>query len=63
MKTDCPDLADLTIWSVQARYPGDIPDIVLADAEAAAKQARPVYESVLSNITFSEPNPNDSPQE
>jgi HEPN domain-containing protein len=45
-----PDLAELTEWAVEARYPGDWPEATLEDARRAAQQARPVYESVLADL-------------
>ena len=36
------DLAALTEWAVEARYPGDWPDATEADARAAVEQARAV---------------------
>lgn len=46
VKIDRPDLASLTVWSVEARYPGDVPDVVKADAEEALRTAEAVYQGV-----------------
>lgn len=47
VKEEHPDLADLTEWAVEARYPGDWPDATEADAaRSAVQQARAVWESV-----------------
>lgn len=45
-----PDLAELTDWAVEARYPGDWPDATDDDAGRAIQQARGVYQSVLDDI-------------
>lgn len=49
-KVNHPDLAALSEWAVEARYPGDWPDAVEADAQAAVKQARAVWESVYADL-------------
>lgn len=46
VKTEQADLAALTEWAVEARYPGDWPDATEADARAAVEQARAVWESI-----------------
>lgn len=43
VKTKHADLAALTEWAVEARYPGDWPDATEADARAAVEQARAVW--------------------
>ncbi len=45
-----PDLADLTIWAVQGRYPGDWPEATAADADAALEKARGVLEAVSADL-------------
>jgi HEPN domain-containing protein len=50
LKLEHPDLAGLSEWSVEARYPGDWPDAVQADAHSAVKQARLVWDSVCSDL-------------
>ncbi|MBI4491332.1 MAG: HEPN domain-containing protein [Chloroflexi bacterium] len=50
LKQEHPDLAGLTEWAVEARYPGDWPDPTEADARNAANQARAVWESVLRDL-------------
>ena len=37
VKTEHADLAMLTEWAVEARYPGDWPDATAADARAAVE--------------------------
>jgi HEPN domain-containing protein len=46
------DLASLTEWAVEARYPGDWPDVVEADAQRAFEQARAVCESVRRDLAL-----------
>ncbi len=41
-----PDLAALTEWAVEARYPGDWVDAGRSDAELAVQQARQVFDTV-----------------
>jgi HEPN domain-containing protein len=45
-----PDLADLTEWAVEARYPGHWPEATEADALAAAQHARAVWTSVTADL-------------
>ena len=45
-----PDLADLTEWAVEARYPGDWPEATKADARSAAQHARAVWTSVTADL-------------
>lgn len=44
------DLAILTEWAVEARYPGDWPEASELDALDAVRQARQVYDSVRSDF-------------
>jgi hypothetical protein len=50
VKTEHPDLAELTEWAVEARYPGDWPDPTVQDAQRAAAKARAVYESISADL-------------
>ena len=50
VKEKHPDLAEITEWAVEARYPGDWPDATEADARLAAAQARAVWESVCADF-------------
>jgi HEPN domain-containing protein len=45
-----PDLAALTEWAVEARYPGDWPEATEADALSAAQHARAVWTSVRADL-------------
>jgi HEPN domain-containing protein len=50
VKTEHPDLAGLTIWAVEARYPGDMPDVVEADAYEALRQAEAIYQITADDV-------------
>lgn len=50
VKTGHPDLAELTIWAVEARYPDDTPDAVETDARTALELAEAVYQSVADGL-------------
>lgn len=50
VKRQKPDLAELTEWAVEARYPGDWPDATAEEARRAAKEARQVYEYVGADL-------------
>ena len=43
--TTAPELAALTVWAVEARYPGGWPDATREDAFSAPERARRVCES------------------
>lgn len=45
-----PDLAELTAWAVEARYPGDWPDATTNDAQRAVETANGVFEVVLEDL-------------
>lgn len=49
-KEDHPDLAGLTEWAVEARYPGDWPEATESDARAAVQQAQAVWASVYTDL-------------
>ena len=51
LKRDHPDLAALTEWAVEARYPGEWPDAVEKDARLAVEQGRAVLNSVDADLT------------
>ena len=51
LKKDQPDLADLTEWSIESRYPGDWPEAVEKDARLAIERARAVWTSVDNDLT------------
>ena len=45
-----PDLAELTEWAVEARYPGDWPEAVESDARSAVEQAQAIWDSVQADL-------------
>ena len=49
-KKEYPDLAELTVWAVEARYPGDWPEATREDAQRAVDQARGVLDSVVRDF-------------
>ena len=51
LKEEQPDLADLTEWAVEARYPGDWPDATEADARSTVQQAQAIWESVCADLS------------
>jgi HEPN domain-containing protein len=50
VKKEHPDLAELTEWAVEARYPDAVPEAVEGDAQRATRQARAVWESVYADL-------------
>lgn len=44
------DLAKLSLWLVESRYPGEWPEPTEADSESAAADARSVVEAVADDI-------------
>ena len=49
VKSGHPDLADLAIWAVEARYPGDMPQVVEADAHDALQTAEALYQTIADD--------------
>ena len=45
-----PDLAELTEWAVETRYPGDWPEHTDEDGTQAVSQARSVHDSVAAEF-------------
>jgi hypothetical protein len=45
-----PDLAGLTIWAVEGRYPGDMPDVVESDARQALNAAEALYQTLEQDL-------------
>jgi HEPN domain-containing protein len=50
LKDDHPDLAELTEWAVEARYPGNWPEATPEDARTAVGQAKGVCASVTEDL-------------
>ncbi len=51
VKANHPDLAALTQWAVESRYPGDWSDATEEEARMAVAQARLVWNSVSTDFT------------
>ena len=56
-KAEHPDLAALSIWAVDARYPSDNPDAVQSDAQFAVAEAQAIWEAIRSELTARGPDP------
>ena len=50
LKSKYPDLADLAIWAIESRYPGDMPEVGEMDAEQALKTAEALYETIARSF-------------
>lgn len=50
VKDAYPDLAELTEWAIEARYPGDWPDATEDEAHSAATQARAVWDTLCADF-------------
>lgn len=50
VKEEFPDLATLSAWAVEPRYPGDLIEATRQDAETAVEQARNIYETTLKDL-------------
>lgn len=50
VKQEHPDLAELTAWAVEARYPGDWPEATWEDAHRAVALARAVYDGIVRDF-------------
>lgn len=50
VKAGFPDLAELSAWAVEPRYPGDLIEATRQDAETAVEQARDIYETTLEDL-------------
>lgn len=46
VKTEFPELGRLSVWVIDARYPGDLPEPDRGDADQAVEQARGVVASI-----------------
>ncbi len=42
---DDDQLAELSAWAIEARYPGDLPDATVADARAAVAGAQAIIDA------------------
>ena len=50
VKAKFPKLYALSIWAVESRYPGDMPDVVEADAQEALRTAEAVYQIIAEDM-------------
>lgn len=50
VKEAFPELGELSTWAVEPRYPGDVIEASLRDAEQAVHQAREIYETTLEDL-------------
>jgi len=50
IKEEFPELAELTIWAVEARYPGDTPDVVEQEAQETLRLAKSVFDAVSAEL-------------
>ena len=50
VRTEYPDLAELTEWAVEARYPGEWPEATKEEETRAESQARCVHNSVAAEF-------------
>jgi HEPN domain-containing protein len=50
VKSEHSDLADLSEWAVEARYPGDWPEADEAEAISAVERARAILKSVSDDL-------------
>ena len=45
-----PDLAELTIWAIESRYPGDVPDVLESEARETLHLAETVFDAVKAEL-------------
>ncbi len=50
LKATHPELGDLAAWAIVGRYPTDMREATIADAQTACAQARSVLESVAVDL-------------
>jgi len=50
VKEDFPDLAELSAWAVEPRYPGDVIEATRQDAETSVDQARNIFETTWEDL-------------
>lgn len=50
VKEQFPDLAELTIWSVESRYPSNTPDVTENEAQGTLKLAESVFDAVSTEL-------------
>lgn len=50
LSKDPERLSWLTVWAVEPRYPGDLPEATVDDARAAVRQAREILATALKDL-------------
>jgi HEPN domain-containing protein len=50
VKEQFPDLAALTIWAVESRYPGDMPDVTEHEERETLRLAGAVFDTVSAEL-------------
>lgn len=50
VKTAFPDLAEMTIWAIEARYPADMPEVLPADAIKAITTAEEIFRLIEEDL-------------
>ena len=50
VKGEHPDLAELTVWAAEARYPGDWREATESEAQNALAEARSIYNSIATEF-------------
>jgi HEPN domain-containing protein len=50
VKEKFPQLYDLSVWSVEARYPGHTPDVTEQEARESLQLAEAVFEAVATEL-------------
>ena len=50
VRREHPDLAELTVWASESRYPGDWKEATAVEAERAVSEALGVYNSIVSGF-------------
>ena len=51
IKAEHPDLAALSIWAVDARYPSNNPDAVQSDAQFAVEKTQAIWEAIRGDLS------------
>jgi HEPN domain-containing protein len=50
LKEIFPDLAELTVWAIESRYPGNTPDVVESEARETLQLAEAVFDAVKEEL-------------
>jgi HEPN domain-containing protein len=50
VKEQFPDLAELTIWAVESRYPGDTPDVTEVEARETLQLAQELFAAISTEL-------------